>query len=315
MMRACALGFFGLCAAIAAAQEPAIDPAKVASKGQKGEVVPAPFRAYIAVDDHVPANINDHVKATEVFLEAIKIRDRTDRRKFLTSKTAEFEAGVAKIEKDATVVAKLTREFQTSLDEWFTAYTARNHDDSMHDPICEYGLNPYVAIFVRVREDAKQLTATSGVSKLASELNKLVTDPNPNAADYRGSKFSTVVFFLKLEGMQKSVTVTNPDKSQSTVELDAEYPDDEKRDIPYANDIRALAKEIKAPNVVYGLAPATSKAAAAWGIDAADEVTVVFVNRIRVIDRWKFKAADGPTDAEIKTIIGTVESSVLGKKP
>lgn len=313
MMRACALGFFALFVMVAAAAgEPEVDPAKVASKGQKGEVVPAPFRAYIAVDDHVPANINDHVKATEVFLDAIKIRDRTDRRKFITEKTREFETQLSNAKKDPTDVAKLTREFQTSLDEWFTAFTARNHADSMHDPICEYGLNPYVAIFVR--GDAKQLTATSGVSKLAAALNGLVTDPNPNAVDFRGSKFATAVIFLRVDGMQKSIVVTNPDKSQSTVELDAEYPDDEKRDV-YADDIRNLAKEIKAPNVIYGLAPSNSKAATAWGIGANDEVTVVFVNRIRVIDRWTFKLADGPTDAEIKTILSTVESTVLGKKP
>jgi hypothetical protein len=58
-----------------------------------------------------------------------------------------------------------------------------------------------------------------------------------------------------------------------------------------------------------------SKAAAAWNIDAADEVTIVFFNRIRVVDRWKF-AADGPNDDQIKAILATVEESVLGtKKP
>ncbi len=248
MMRASILGFAVACTAVAVAQDPIANPAAIPSTGQKGELVPSPFRAYTVVDDRYPPKVAGSTKAD----------DRS----------------------------------------------AKDTTNKIHDPICEHGLNPVVAIFVRV--DAKTLTAASGVSKLAIEMNKLMTIP-----DYRGNKLASFVVFLKVEGMPKSVTVTNPDKTQSTVELDAEYPDDEKRD-QYATEIRDLASGLKSPNVVFALAPATSKAAASWGIDPADEVTVVFFNRIRVVDRWKFKAADGPTDDQIKTILATVESSVLG---
>ena len=250
MKLACSLGIFGLFLAIGAfAQEPA---PPIASTGQKGELVPAPFRAYMVADERF----------------------------------APIVAG-SKLPEDRD---------------------PKNVTDRIHDLVCEHGLNPVMAVFVR--EDAKKLTPTSGVGKLATEMNKLMTLP-----DYRGAKLAGFVIFLKVEGPQKSVTIVNPDKSQTVVELDAEYPDDEKRD-QYALDIRDLATGFKAPNVVFGLAPAKSKAATAWGIADDDEVTVVVFNRIRVLNRWKFKAEAGPTDEEIKQIIGTVEESVIGvKKP
>ena len=147
------------------------------------------------------------------------------------------------------------------------------------------------------------MAPTSGVGKLAAEMNKLMTLP-----EYRGAKLAGFAIFLKVDGPQKSVTLVNPDKSMTVVELDAEYPDDEKRDL-YRDDIRDLANGIKAPNVVFGLAPAKSKAAVAWGI-ADDEVTVVIFNRIRVVNRWKFKADAGPTDEEIKQILAALDESV-----
>ena len=249
MLRLCVLGCFTLATAIALARDPVIGPAKVASKGLKGEVVPSPYRAYMVVDNRYPPKVAGSTNPD----------DRSP--------------------KDTT--------------------------NKIHDLVCEHGLNPVVAIFVR--KEAKDLP---GVAKLAGEMNKLMTFP-----EYRGNKLASFVMFLNIEGMPKSVTVTNPDKTQTMVELDAEYPDDEKRDIPYATAIKDYASALKTPNVVFGLAPVTSKANTAWSLDPADDVTVVFFNRIRIVDRWKF-AADGPSDEQIKTILATVEDSVLGtKKP
>jgi hypothetical protein len=250
MMRACGLGLFAFVAAVSFGQDPLADVGKIASKGQKGELVPAPFRAYMVVDNRYPPKVAGSMNPDD------------------------------RHPKDTT--------------------------NKMHDLVAEHGLNPVVAVFVRA--DAKKL-ADTGVHKLAVEMNKLMTIP-----DYRGNKLASFVTFLRVEGMQKTETVVNPDKSKSMVELDAEYPDDEKRDV-YATDIRDLASAIKAPNVVFGLAPLTSKAAAAWNIDEKDDVTVVFFNRNRIVDRWKF-GAEGPDDNQIKAILAAVEESVLGtKKP
>jgi hypothetical protein len=250
MKTACAVGLFGLFLGLAAtAQEPKDAPKEIASTGQKGELVPAPFRAYIVVDDRFPLKVAGSTSPDD--------RDPKDR------------------------------------------------TNKIHDLVSEHGLNPVVAIFVRPEV---KLAADSGTAKLVSELNKLMTLP-----DYRGAKMAAFVIFLKVQGPQKSVTVVNQDQSKTMVELDAEYPDDEDRD-KYAMEIRDLASQIKAPNVVFGLAPAKAKAATSWGIGDGDEVTVVVFNRIRIVNRWKFKADAGPTEDEIKQILGTVEQSVLGEK-
>jgi hypothetical protein len=180
--------------------------------------------------------------------------------------------------------------------------------DKMHDLVAEHGLSPVVAIFVRDSEQ-KKLDPQAGVGKLAAELNKLMTIP-----DYRGNKLAAFVMFLRITGMEKTITLINPDKSQTMVELDAEYPQDEKRDKPHAEDVRNFATAVKAPNVVFALGPVKSKAGTTWNIGETDEVTVVFYNRNRIIERWKF-GADGPSADEIKQILATVESTVLGKKP
>ena len=244
MKLACSLGLFGLMLAFGVAAQEA--PKAVATTGQKGELVPSSFRAYIVADERFAPKV-----------AGSKLPEDRD-------------------PKDCT--------------------------DRIHDLIAEHGLNPVIGIFIK--EDAKKLAPTSGVGKLAAEINKLLTLP-----EYRGAKLAGFAIFLKVDGPPKSVTLVNPDKSMTVVELDAEYPDDEKRDL-YRDDIRDLANGIKAPNVVFGLAPAKSKAAVAWGIADDDEVTVVIFNRIRVVNRWKFKADAGPTDEEIKQILAALDESV-----
>jgi hypothetical protein len=249
MKTAASLGLLTLILSLtASAQEPKDPPKEPATTGQKGELVPAPFRSYIVVDNRFPPKVAGSTNPDD--------RDPKDR------------------------------------------------TNKMHDLVCEHGLNPVVAVFVR--KGAKEVQQ-GGVTRLASEMNKLISIP-----EFRGAKLASFVIFLNVEGPPKSVAVTNPDKSQTMVDLDAEYPDDEKRD-EYAQDIRTLATETKAPNVVFGLGPVKSKAATAWGIADADEVTVVVFNRIRAVNRWKFGAA-GPNDAELKEIIATVEQAVLGEK-
>lgn len=251
MMRACGLGLFAFVAALgAAAQDPIAEAVKKDSKGQKGDLVPSPFRAYMVVDNRYPPKVPGSTNPD----------DRSP--------------------KDTT--------------------------NKMHDLITEHGLNPVLGIFIG---NKATVTKDGGVHKLATEMNKLMTIP-----DYRGNKLATFVLFFRIQGMQKSVTVTNPDKSQTMVELDAEYPDDEMR-AKHEKEIGDFASDLKTPNVVFGLAPEKSKAATSWSIAPEDKVTVVFFNRIRVVDRWTFDE-NGPTDEQIKTILATVDASVLGtKKP
>lgn len=179
----------------------------------------------------------------------------------------------------------------------------RDRTNRMHCLVCENGLSPGVAVFVRT--DTKTLAPTGGVGRLIEALNGLLPK-------YRGDKLAAFVMFLRLEGGTKAVKVKNADGTETDVELDLEYPDDEKRDI-YATEIRNFANSVKAPNVPFGLAPVKSKAVTAWGIGDNDEVTVVLFNRLRVVNRWTFKA-DGPSEAQIAEITKAVSEMVTGAK-
>ena len=176
----------------------------------------------------------------------------------------------------------------------------RDRTRKIHDLVGENGLSPVVAIFVRPDPDK---LADSGVVKLVQALDKKIPQ-------YRGDRLAGFVQFLQLGGMEKAVALPNPDGTTTTVPLDAEFPDDEKRD-EYADAILKLANAAKAPNVPFGLAPANGKAAAAWGIKAGDQVTVVAYNRMRVKNRWTFGAA-GPSDAEVAAVIKATEEMVTG---
>lgn len=177
----------------------------------------------------------------------------------------------------------------------------RDRTNKMHCLVCENGLSPVVAVFVRA--DASKIGGESGVVKLAKEIDRIIPD-------YRADRLAGFVAFLKIQGMPKTVTVTDADGKSTAIELDAEYADDEKRDV-YATEIRDLVKAAKTPSVPFTLAPANSKATAAWGIKPEDEVTVVIYNRLRVANRWTF-GADGPNDAQVKEIIAATEKMITG---
>ena len=187
----------------------------------------------------------------------------------------------------------------------------KNRTGKIHCLVCEYGLNPTVAIFVRA--DAKTLGADSGVGKLAKQVNALVPK-------HRADKLGAFVAFLRLDFDGKpgtkvvTVKTKRPDgtEAENKVEQDQEYPDDEKRDA-FAKDIADLEAALPAPNVPFGLAPEKSKANAAWKIADTDEVTVVFYHRMRIVGQpWRFAKAADLTDAKIAEIVKSIETT-LGK--
>ena len=180
----------------------------------------------------------------------------------------------------------------------------RDHTGKIHCLVCENGLAPVVAVFVRA--DAKTL-GTGGVAKLVKGLDALI-------GQYRSYKVGAFVMFLRLEGGDKTIKITAADGTESTLTVDLEYPDDEKRD-KYTQDIRDFASAVKAPNVPLGLAPEKSKTISAWGIGDQDEVTVIAYNRMRQIaPPWRFARVADLTDAKIDEILDTVVQRVTGKQ-
>lgn len=185
----------------------------------------------------------------------------------------------------------------------------RNRQGKLHCLVCENGLAPVVAIFVR--SDPKALAPNGGVAKLTKNLDALIPK-------YRGDKLAGFLMFLRLQGGTKVVTVKTKQADgtevETKVEQDMEFPDDEKRD-QYVATIKEFANALNTPNVPFGLAAEKSKALTAWGVTDTDEVTVVVYNRMRMVGQpWRFAKDSDLTDAKIDEILKSVESAISGKK-
>ena len=188
----------------------------------------------------------------------------------------------------------------------------KDRTNKLHCLVCENGLSPTVAVFVRAPLAAdvngqRQLVvgADSGLAKLIKATDLLLPK-------YRGDKLSGFVMFLQLEGGTKLVKVTAADGTVSMVELDLEYPDDEKRDV-YAKEIKDFSNAVKASTMPFGLAAVKSKATAEWKLGDADDVTVILFDRMRVVKRWAFKA-DGIGDAQVQEVLAATAAMITGKK-
>jgi hypothetical protein len=184
----------------------------------------------------------------------------------------------------------------------------KDRTGKMHCLVGEFGLSPTVAVFVRAplaadMGGARQLVVgpDGGLARLVKAIDGLVPK-------YRGERLGGFVQFLQLEGGTKLAKVTAPDGTVTAVELDKEYPDDEKRDV-YAKDVKDFANAVKAPNLPFGLAPVTSRAVTAWNIKPEDEVTVVIYDRMRVAKRWVFKA-DAIGDAQVQEVLAATEAMI-----
>ncbi len=184
-----------------------------------------------------------------------------------------------------------------------------NRQGKIHCLVCEYGIAPVVAIFVR--SDVAMLKPDGGFAKLIRGVDGLIPK-------FRGEKLTGFVMFLRLEGGTKVVTVKSklPDgtETETKVEQDLEYPDDPKRDV-YVKEIRDFANAVNTPNIPFGLAAERSKALTAWGVSQTDEVTVVVYNRLRIVGQpWAFAKASELTEEKIAAILASVEAAATAKR-
>lgn len=183
-----------------------------------------------------------------------------------------------------------------------------NREGKIHCLVCEYGLNPTLAIFVRA--GAKQVGPADGLGKLIKGLDTLIPR-------YRADKLGGFVAFLNLEGGTKTVTLrqkqADGSEVEEKVEQDREYPDDEKRDV-YANEIRDTANGLDVRYVPFGLAPDKSRSVTAWDIKDDSAVTVVFYNRMRILGRWQFANLADLTDEKRDEILKAVEAGITGRR-
>ncbi|MCS6864205.1 MAG: hypothetical protein RMJ56_10350 [Gemmataceae bacterium] len=179
----------------------------------------------------------------------------------------------------------------------------RNRTGKMHCLVCEYGLAPVVAIFLR--SDLKNFDEQSGLAKLIQGVDKLV-------AKYTTDKLSAFAMYLRLEGGSKIVAVKRADGSEERIEVPKEYPDDENRDL-YAAEIRGFAEKVPADNVPWGLVPVTSPAIRTFGIPERVPLTVIIYNRFRIQQRWEL-APDDLNDDKVREILQATETMVTTRK-
>jgi hypothetical protein len=181
----------------------------------------------------------------------------------------------------------------------------KDRTGKIHCLVCENGLSPVIAIFVR--SDIKGLDATSGLGKLIKGADALIPK-------YRSDKLAAFAMFLKVDGGFKDVTVKKPDGSEDKVTAPKEYPDAEleKRET-YVKEITDFSGALTADNVPMGLAPTSSPSVTAFGIGDMTPITVIVYNRMRMVQRWELKT-DELTDAKIAEILDVAETAVTGIK-
>lgn len=179
----------------------------------------------------------------------------------------------------------------------------RNRTGNIHCLVCENGLSPVVAVFVRA--DLKGLDATSGLAKLIKGTDTLIPK-------YRSDKLAAFTHFLKLEGGPKPVALPGGDPEKPVIAA-KEYPDDENRD-QYVTEINDFAKAVLADNVPFGLAPKTSPSVSAFGLSPDVQVTVLVYSRLRMVERWELKL-DELTNEKISEILTATEDMIRGKQP
>ena len=169
-------------------------------------------------------------------------------------------------------------------DERYPLKDEKNRTGKLHCLVCENGLSPVVALFSRrIPKDANDPLVA--VLKLQDELAK----------KYAQQKLGTFAIFLGLTQV---------------------FEDDPTRETKIA-EVANFGRQVNLKNVPLGLAEATvltgdkagpPKQVQDYGIAETDDITVIFFDRLKVVQRWKFSADKGPSEDDIKAI----EAKVAG---
>lgn len=176
----------------------------------------------------------------------------------------------------------------------------RDRSGKVHCYVCEYGLSPVFILFLRA--DPKQVTADTTMGKLIRDLDAIMPK-------YRADKLNGLILFLRTEGGEKAVKLTDEGGTEIAVTADKEYPDDENRD-RYVQEIKDWIQAMKIANIPVGLAPLTSKSLTAWGVQDKDAAAIVVYRRSkRLAPSWHFTTLGDLNEEQAKTIVQTVVSA------
>ncbi|HEY8504559.1 MAG TPA: hypothetical protein VIL46_08245 [Gemmataceae bacterium] len=174
----------------------------------------------------------------------------------------------------------------------------RNRSGKPHCSVCEYGLHPAVMVVARSVPES----ADGPLAKLLQGLEQPV---QPRGEEQTGPSrphdFGTFAIFLNLE--------------------DA-YPDDPIREQRVAQ-AAAFGRALKPKWVTLAIAEKTvsdkdgkkvpSPKLELYGIAEGDEVTVLFYDDLKILNRWTFTADKPLTDADVRAILAEVDKHLAPK--
>jgi hypothetical protein len=200
----------------------------------------------------------------------------------------------------------------------------RNRTGKIHCLVCENGLAPVIAIFVKLDANGTAALKDSGLADLLIKTNRMISLPH-----FRAHKLASFVMFLRLQDGTKEVTVKSvQEKSEveTKVKVDLEYPDeDDLNRVKYVDDIKNYATTLNVPNIPFGLAADKSRALEDWyklatlGMTDEDKkveagVTVVLYYRMRKVNAWRFKDAASLKEEDVTKILKETEAVMTDKK-
>lgn len=168
----------------------------------------------------------------------------------------------------------------------------RNRAGKMPDLVTEHGLNPVVAVFSRT----VPAEADNPLVAVVRKTDKLV-------ADNKARKLGAFLVFLTL-----------PDEYRKADK-------DNTRDAK-VKEVEQWVNGAKPTKTTVALAEATVKTDAdtlvpeqvtKMGIEAEDDLVIVFYHQYRVVKRWKYKVGTAPTEADLAALSDEV-AKVVGKK-
>ncbi len=192
------------------------------------------------------------------------------------------------------------------VDRRFDPQEQRNRTGRLHCSFCEHGLNPMVAVIVRIAPEELQNLPTD------APLVKLLAALEQPAAKYAPYRLGVFTIFLTLED---------------------QYRRDDTRDlvVPLVQNLGRQLDSMRTNNnldkqrMVLSIAPHTmtqigadfqpldrqaNPATTALGIRPEDSITVLFINRLKIVKRWTFTAQQPLTDQSIQEVLTTVDKSL-----
>lgn len=161
----------------------------------------------------------------------------------------------------------------------FDAKSPNLRTGKLHCFICEAELNPTVAVFSRTAAAAE-----TPALKVAGTLNELV-----NA--HRADRFGAFVVFITLA---------------------KDYQEQVGRD-DKAKEVRDVAAQAKLTGVPFCLAAGKSTATDLYGLQESDDLTIIFFDRMKVIQKWTFTVEKPPTADDLKKLTDAVKGQLKKK--